>query len=185
MQTINALLQTPQPNFFSLVRHPNQTSFDFQRTDAPVAPFDSGFAGYTSIQIRDYLVGCDRQPIFGSELPPPRYALLDELSIASETVVLGHGYSTLGMRDPEFMTDDDYLAWEQEIEEHGEANDAWREWRVRFGDANFMAALLEGDVDLSPKLYNDTFVAQFTDADGIFDFDTARKTYENAPHDEL
>lgn len=150
-----------------------------------MATFDSGFAGYSSAQIRAFVGDRIPEPLPGTNLAGGQYALLDEISIGTDTVVFGESYSTLGMHDPDLMTADEIEAWRWEIDEHGQPHDAWREWRVLFRDAGWIIALLNFSADITPKFYNDAFVAQFTDADGIFDFDTARKAYENAPHDEL
>lgn len=181
-QTIDALLQAPQHNFFSLVRHPTQSSFDLMYTEPPVAPFDSGFAGYTSPQIREFIAERLPETPPGSDLEPCQYALLDERSVATHSVVLGHSYSTLDMRDPDGMTEDELESWQREMDERDDADDddaddAWREWRVHFKDAERMSTKLSFEEDFTMQLYNDRFVAAYTDEDGIFDIASAFRAF--------
>lgn len=139
-----------------------------------MAPFESGFRGHTSAQIRDFIAARLPETPEGSDLEPCQYALLDERSVDTESVVLGHSYSTLGMRDPEAMTEEELEAWQRELDElEDEVDDAWREWRVRFEDAERMSTRLGFEEDFTTKLYDERFVAAFAGEDGIFDLEAA------------
>lgn len=90
---------------------------------------------------------------------------------------------TVRERDPAAMTEDEYDAWNREMDEPdelddpGDAYDAWREWRVHFKDAEDMSTRIGFESDLTPKLYNEDFVAAYTDRDGVFDLESAFRAY--------
>lgn len=169
-------MQTPKHNFFSLVRGPDQTTFDAWCTEPPVAPFETGFLDASSEAIRDWIA--ERIPIapYGSNLEPSQYAILDNISIDTNTVIFGNSYSTIMDRDIDTMTEEEREAWERELDEDHE-DDAWKEWRVSFKDADEMSTKLGFPSDFTPKLYNDDFVAAYTDGRGVFDYETAHREW--------
>lgn len=82
------------------------------------------------------------------------------------------------MRDVDTMTEEERQSWELELDNlEGPAHDAWREWRVRFEDAEKMITSLAIPWDFTPKLYNEQYVAAYTDEDGIFDLKAALHAY--------
>ncbi|KAG9857884.1 hypothetical protein KCU98_g711, partial [Aureobasidium melanogenum] len=179
LPTIDALLQTPRHNFFSLIRDSNQSTLDLFCTPPPVSDFVSDFSDRE--QIREFITKNLPEALSGSDLEPCQYALLDEHSAANQTVVLAHSYSSLQMRDPETMTEDELEAWDAECEEHeGEPDDSWREWRVSFKDAERLSTILCFEDDSTIKLYNDDFVATHTDSEGIFQLESAYRAMAEA-----
>ncbi|KAH0291385.1 hypothetical protein M436DRAFT_61539 [Aureobasidium namibiae CBS 147.97] len=177
--TIDALLQTPRHNFFSLVRDSTQSNFDPWCTSPPVAPFNSDFSGRD--QIRTFLAEHISVPPKGSDLESRQYAILDERSATDRTVILGHSYSSLLMRDLETMTEDEADQWQIECDEYeGEEDDSRREWRVKFEDADALSTILCFEGDFTPKVYNDEFIAIYTDAEGVFQLEPAYRAYAGA-----
>lgn len=171
------LLQAPKHNFFSLVRDSTQTTFDPFCTSPPIGPFTSDF--HDREQIRNFVVTHLDDPPSGSDLEACQYALLDERSITDQTVVMAHSYSSLSMRDPDTMTEDKLAQWEIDCDEDN-PDDSWREWQVRFDDADSLSTHLCFESDFTVKLYNDDFVATHTDADGVLQLKSALKAYEDA-----
>jgi hypothetical protein len=192
-KTINALLSAPQYNSqfpseynaFSLVRNPNQTIFDVQCTTPPIpSSFETGFLGYERAQIRGFVTErlSDNAARRGW-LEPGYYALLDEFSLEGEnTVVLGIALSSLHDRDPSGMTDDEIEQWWTECEEQERVPDKWREFRVKFDEADKLATVLTMESDFTQKLYNDDFVAEYTDERGVFQLARAQHVFETS-HD--
>lgn len=81
------------------------------------------------------------------------------------------------MRDPDTMTAD---RWGAECEEReDEPDDSWRGWRVSFEDANSLSTFLCFECDFTYKLYNDDFVAAYTDDKGFFHLTSAQKAFED------
>jgi len=61
-----------------------------------------------------------------------------------------------------------------------QANDsAWKEWRVSFADAERASTILSFEEDFTMKLYNDAFVAAYSDAEGVFLVEKALEAYVN------
>ncbi|KAG9516917.1 hypothetical protein KCU93_g8948, partial [Aureobasidium melanogenum] len=174
---IDTLLNTPRHNFFSLVRDSTQTTFDPFRTSPPVDPFISDFQGRE--QIRNFVATHLDDPPSG-DLEACQYALLDERSVMDHTVILAHSYSSFQMRDRDTMTEDELSHWDGECEERiDEPDDSWREWRVRFEEAETLSTYLCFECDFTVKLYNDDFVAAHTDDKGIFQLDSAHRAFED------
>ncbi|KAG9568811.1 hypothetical protein KCU71_g1263, partial [Aureobasidium melanogenum] len=174
---IDTLLNTPRHNFFSLVRDSTQTTFDPFRTLPPVDPFISDFQGRE--QIRNFIATHLDDPPSG-DLEACQYALLDERSVMDHTVILAHSYSSFQMRDRDTVTEDELSHWDDECEERiYEPDDSWREWRVRFGEAETLSTYLCFECDFTVKLYNDDFVAAHTDDKGIFQLDSAHRAFED------
>ncbi|KAG9950225.1 hypothetical protein KCU85_g3566, partial [Aureobasidium melanogenum] len=174
---IDTLLETPRDNFFSLVRDSTQTTFDPRCTSPPVDLFISDFQSQE--QIRKFVVTHLDDPPSASDLEACQYALLDKRSDIDHTVILAHSYSSLAMRDPEIMTEDELNQWNAECEERiDEPDDSWREWRVRFEEADSLSTHLCFESDFTVKLYNEAFVAAHTDDKGIFQVDSARRAFE-------
>jgi len=131
--------------------------------------------------IRTFLAEHLSVPPKGSDLESRQYAILDERSATDQTVILGHSYSSLLMRDPDTMTEDEADQWQFECDEcEDEEDDSWREWRVRFEDADALSTILCFEGDLTPKVYNDEFVATYTDAEGVFQLRSAYRAYAGA-----
>ncbi|KAK6004832.1 hypothetical protein QM012_007611 [Aureobasidium pullulans] len=178
-QTINQLLQTPEHNFFSLVRNSTQTTFDSWCTPPPVHPYVSDFQDRE--QIRSFIAAHLGEPPSNGDLEPCQYAVLDERSATDQTMILAHSYSAFHMRDPETMTDEECVQWEVECDERAdEPDDSWRKWRVRFEDAGPLSTHLCFETDFTPKLYNDDLVAAHTDQTGVFQLTSAWKAYVDA-----
>ena len=175
------LLQTPKHNFFSLVRDSTQTTFDPFCTSPPIGPFTSDFRDRE--QIRSFIATHLDESPSGSDLEACQYALLDERSITDQTVNLAHSYSSLDMRDPETMTEDELAQWEIDCDEDYRG-DSWHEWRVRFDDAESLSTHLCLESDFTVKLYNDDFMAAHTDANGVLQLKSALKEYEDAFSDD-
>ncbi|KAI4736738.1 FMN-dependent alpha-hydroxy acid dehydrogenase [Aureobasidium sp. EXF-12298] len=174
---IDTLLNTPRHNFFSLVRDSTQTTSDPFRTSPPVDPFISDFQGRE--QIRNFVATHLDDPPSG-DLEACQYALLDERSVMDHTVILAHSYSSFQMRDRDTMTEDELSHWDGECEERiDEPDDSWREWRVRFEEAETLSTYLCFECDFTVKLYNDDFVAAHTDDKGIFQLDSAHRAFED------
>ncbi|CAD0059400.1 unnamed protein product [Aureobasidium pullulans] len=179
--TIDSLLQTPRHNFFSLVRESTQSTFDPFCTNPPVAPFNSDFSSRD--QIRAFLD--DRLSVTpeASDLESCQYAILDERSATDQTIILAHSYSTLLMRDPETMTEDELEQWEAECDEHeDESDDSWREWRVEFKDAEPLSTILCFEEDFTVKLYNDDFVTTHTNSEGVFQLRAAYRAFSGTEY---
>ncbi|KAH0359584.1 hypothetical protein KCU65_g9874, partial [Aureobasidium melanogenum] len=175
---IDTLLKIPRHNFFSLVRDSTQTIFDPRCTSPPVDPFVSDFQSQE--QICNFVATHLDDPPSGSDLEACQYAFLDQRSAIDRTVILAHSYSKIDMRDPENMTEDELHQWGAECEERmDEPDDSWREWRVRFEEAESLSTHLCFESDFAVKLYNDDFVAAHTDDKGIFQVDSARRAFEN------
>lgn len=178
-QTIDTLLQTPKHNFFSLVHDSNQTTFDAFCTSPPIRPFVSDFQNQE--QIRNFVATNLENPPSGSDLEACQYALLDERSAADQTVILVHSYSSLWMRDPETMTEDELAEWDAECESReDEPDDSWREWRVSFENAESLSTYLCFECDFTVKLYNEDFVAAYTDDKGVFQLGSAKRAFEDS-----
>lgn len=176
-QTIDTLLQTPKHNFFSLVRASDQTVFDPWRTSPPVSPFYSDFRDQE--QIRDFVATHLGKTPSESDLAACQYAILDERSTIDQTVILAHSYSSLEMRDPDTMTEDELDRWDTECEgREDEPDDSWCEWRVRFEDAEPLSTFLCFECDFTVKLYNKDFVAAHTDDKGVFHLESAQRAFE-------
>jgi hypothetical protein len=111
-------------------------------------------------------------------LEPDQYAILDERSARDDTVVLGHAFSSLQDRDPDTMTEEDREQWEHDMDVDA-PNDFWREFRVRFEDADKMATVLTFPSDFTAKLHNDAFVEEHT-VRGVFLVTRAQRAYEGA-----
>ncbi|KAI5255287.1 hypothetical protein E4T42_01875 [Aureobasidium subglaciale] len=145
LSTINTLLQLPGHNFFSLVRDTSQSTSDPIATSPPVDGFTSDFTN--TDQIRDY---------------------------PSNPNVLAHSYKALEMQDPNTMTEDELTQWDTELEERAdEPDDMWREWRVKFRDAEQLSTVLSFESDFTVKLYDDDFLAAHVAAEGILQLETA------------
>ncbi|KAI4716095.1 hypothetical protein E4T48_07699 [Aureobasidium sp. EXF-10727] len=173
---INTLLQAPKPNFFSLVYDTAQTTFDPICTSPPIATPVSEF--FDQEQIRQFIATHLSDPPAGSDLESCQYALLDERSASDQTVILAHSYSSLQMRDPETMSEDELEQWYAEYEElEGEPDDAWCEWRVAFENAEMLSTHLCFESEFTVKLYNEDFVAMHTDARGVFQKRSAYRTF--------
>lgn len=166
MQTINTLLSTHQHNFFSLVRNLTQSSFDTPCTSPPIPPFTSDFS--THDQIHDFLT--EKSSNLPADIETCQYAILDDRSVSDDTVILAHSYSSFQMRDADTMTEEEAEQWMRECEEEEEEgeDDGWREWRVRFEDAEKMATMLCFEGDFTVKLYSEEFVERYTGEDGVF-----------------
>lgn len=178
LQTVNVLLSTSEHGFLSLVRDPSQPSFDPRCTTLPVEPFETGFLNYSREQIRDYLAERLPTEIKGSFLTSGFYAILDERSALDNTVVFGGSFSTLRDRDPETMTFEEIDEWDLECEQNPDApDDIWREFRVRFEELYDLTTTLLFEGDFTQKLYNDAFVAKYTDKRGVFFHEQARLAY--------
>ncbi|KAI6795778.1 hypothetical protein KC361_g4779 [Hortaea werneckii] len=176
--TLDTLLRTPHHNFFSLVRDPSQSQFDTEATNLLVRPFYSGFANWTSGDIREFIAKTFPETSSPSNLEPGQYALLDDRSAVDQTVRLAHSYSSLHMRNWEAMNADERARWEEECEEHPDAaDDAWREWRVSFTDAEKLSTILSFEQDFTPKLYSEDFVAAHTDEQGVFHLEPASRDF--------
>jgi hypothetical protein len=189
-KTINVLLSTPKYNFFSLVRDPTQKTFDLKYTMPPVPhafEFETGFLGYERAQIRDFVTKrISDDSARGGWLEPNMYILLDERSIDGEkTVVFGKGLSSLHDRDPDTMTEEEKDQWMRECNEVDYIDapkDLWREYRVRFEEAENFATFFIIDTDFTQKLYNDEFVAEYTDERGVFQLAKAQHFLETFGH---
>lgn len=82
------------------------------------------------------------------------------------------------MRDPDTMTEDEAEQWQNECDEYGDdEDDSWREWRVKFQDAEPLSTVLCLESDFTTRLYNDGFVATHTDAEGVFQLRSAYRTF--------
>lgn len=82
------------------------------------------------------------------------------------------------MRDPDTMTEEEAEQWMRECEEDEEGeDDGWREWRVRFEDAEKMATMLCFEGDFTVKLYSGEFVERYTGEDGVFGLRDAYNAY--------
>jgi hypothetical protein len=187
-KTINALLSTPEHNFFSLVRDPAQTTFDLRSTTPPIpSSFETGFLGYERTQIREFVAEENLSlPAKCSWIVPDMYALLDEISLDGEnTVVLGTALSSIHDRDPGAMTKDEKDQWILESDQHDLIKDMWREFRVTFAEAEQLSTVLTFEKDFTQKLYNDAFVAKYTDERGVFHVARAQLAFETSHHDEL
>ncbi|KAI5203419.1 hypothetical protein E4T39_04240 [Aureobasidium subglaciale] len=176
---IDVLLQTPRHNFFSLVRDSGQSTLDPLCTPPPVGAFRSDFTDREQIH---YFIKTNLHAT-GSDLEPCQYALLDEHSAANQTVVLAHSYSSLQMRDPESMTEEELKDWDAQCEEHeDDADDSWREWRVEFVDAERLPTILCFEGNFTIKLYDDDFVATHTDTEDGFQLDSAYRAFVGAEY---
>ncbi|THV90091.1 hypothetical protein D6D26_09537, partial [Aureobasidium pullulans] len=103
------------------------------------------------------------------EVETCQYAILDDRSVSDDTVILAHSYSSFQMRDADTMTEEEAEQWMRECEEEEEGeDDGWREWRVRFEDAEKMATMLCFEGDFTVKLYSEEFVERYTGEDGVF-----------------
>lgn len=143
-----------------------------------MAPFDTGFLDHTSDQLQNFITERFSETPPGSDLDSCQYAILDRNSIDANTVVLGHSYSTVEMRDRDAMTEEEREAWEHELDELDDDDDnAWREWRVHFKDAESMSTRLGFEEDFTTKLYNDDFVAVHTDVNGVFNLESAYRAF--------
>ena len=111
-------------------------------------------------------------------LEPDQYALLDERSARDHTVILGRTFSSLHDRDPDTMTEEEREQWERDMDTDA-PNDLWREFRVRFEDADQMATVLTFPSDFTSKLHNSTFVEEHTDQ-GVFLVTSAQHAYEKS-----
>lgn len=79
-KTVNRPLQTSRHNFFSLVVDPSQPSFDLDCCTQSIAePFESGFLGYTGLQIRSFINDCLPTDL-STNIEPCQYAILDHRS---------------------------------------------------------------------------------------------------------
>ncbi|TKA34372.1 hypothetical protein B0A50_00354 [Salinomyces thailandicus] len=183
VETINTLLRTPRHNFFLLVRD-TSSSFDAPSSAPPVQPFDTGFVGFSRERIRsfvDELVPDTQEGHPGMEVEPGQYCLLDEQSANNNTVVFGKALSSLHDRDPEAMTEDESEQWLMQCEENPDApKDLWREYRVKFEEAESLSTILSMESDFTQKLYNDQFVAEHTNADGVFTVGRAQRAFEGS-----
>lgn len=76
------------------------------------------------------------------------------------------------------MTEEEAEQWMRDCEEEGEGeNDGWREWRVKFEDAEKMATMLCFEGDFTVKLYSKEFVERYTGEDGVFGLRDAYNAY--------
>nr|POE46221.1 hypothetical protein CFP56_73183 [Quercus suber] len=184
LETINILLEIPRHNFYVLIRD-TSSSIDVLSSTPPVAPFETGFAGSSRERIRsfvDELVPNTQTGHPGMEVELGQYCLLDEQSMNDDTVVFGKACSSLLDRDPEAMTEDESEQWLIECEENPDAlKDLWREYRVKFHEAESFSAILSMEDEFTQKLYNDQFVAEHTDAHGVFLVNRAQQAFENDP----
>ncbi|KAI7495199.1 hypothetical protein KC367_g7533 [Hortaea werneckii] len=140
-----------------------------EATNLPVRPFYSGFANWTSGDVREFIAKTLPETSSRSSLEPGQYALLDDPSAVDPTVRLTHSYSSLHTRDWEAMNVDERARWEEECEEHTDAaDDAWREWRVSFTDAEKLSTILSFEQNFTSKLYSEYFVVVYTNEQGIF-----------------
>lgn len=115
------------------------------------------------------------------EVEPGQYCLLDEQSANNNTVVFGKALSSLHDRDPEAMTEDESEQWLMQCEENPDApKDLWREYRVKFEEAESLSTILSMESDFTQKLYNDQFVAEHTNADGVFTVGRAQRAFEGS-----
>jgi hypothetical protein len=114
------------------------------------------------------------------------YALLDEISLdGKNTVVLGTALSSIHDRDRGAMTKDEKDQWILESDQHDWIKDMWREFRVTFAEAKQLSTVLTFEKDFTQKLYNDAFVAKYTDERGVFHVARAQRAFETSHHDEL
>lgn len=174
MQTIDTLLSTHQHCFFSLVRNLTQSSFDTPCTSPPIPPFISDIS--THDQIHDFLT--ENSSNLPAEIEYCQYAILDDRSVSDNTIILAHSYSRLQMRDADTMTEEEAEQWVRDCEEDEEGeDDGWREWRVRFEDAEKMATMLCFEGDFTVKLYSEEFVERYTGEDGVFGLRDAYNAY--------
>jgi hypothetical protein len=170
-----------------VVLDPSQPFFDLGNTQAVAEPFITGFLNYTGVQIRKFIA--DRLPTdVSSNIEPCQYAILDQRSARDETVVLVHSYSTLQDRDPETMDEDERERWEREceqVDDEGDEDDAWCEWRVSFQDAERLATIVSFEDDFTIKLYNNDFVAAHTSADGVLQLRSAFEAWSGEERGEV
>lgn len=161
-----------------MVHEPTQPSLDPRSTEPPVQSFTSGFLNYSREQIRKFVA--ERLPTApkGTMLEPDQYALLDERSARDDTVILGRAFSSLHDCDPDTMTGEEREQWERDMDTDA-PNDLWREFRVRFEDADQMATVLTFPSDFTSKLHNGTFVEEHTDH-GVFLVTRAQDAYERS-----
>jgi hypothetical protein len=118
---------------------------------------------------------------------PDMYALLDGRNIEGDenTVVLGIALSSMYDRDPEVMTEEKKDEWMLECDRYEDApKDFWREFRVVFTEAEKLVTVLMFESDFTQKLYNDEFVAKYTDERGVFQVARAQHAWET-PHTGL
>ncbi|THY37884.1 hypothetical protein D6C97_10566 [Aureobasidium pullulans] len=161
-------------NFFSLVRNSTQSFFDTPCTSPPIPPFISDIS--THDQIHDFLT--QNAAILPAGIETCQYAILDDRSVSDDTIILAHSYSSLQMRDPDTMTEEEAKQWMRDCEEDEEGeDDGWRAWRVRFEDAEKMATMLCFEGDFTVKLYSEEFVERYTGEDGVFGFQDARRAF--------
>lgn len=178
LKTINTLLGTPRHNFFSLVRGPSHSPLDPWCTTPPVSSFETGFKDFTREQLRNFVAERLQTAPQGTNLGPDQYALLDERSAGDNTVVLSIACSSLHDRDPETMDEAELEQWEEECEDNpNPRKDVWREFRVKFHDAEKLSTDLTMENDFTQKLYNDDFVAEHTDDQGIFKLQRAYEAF--------
>ncbi|KAF2484878.1 hypothetical protein BDY17DRAFT_92918 [Neohortaea acidophila] len=185
-EVLDTLLSTPKHDSFSLVRNPEQSAFDLQPTKTPVAPFNTGFANWTSEQIRKFVTKHLPDTPNGSNLVPGVYALLDARGGRDGTIVIGHSYSPLLERDVDTMTEEEREEWEEAVESHDYDNDEdleWWEWRVTFDDSWHLTTLLDFESDSTRLLYDRDFVASHTDANGVFQMTRAWKEFTRGEGD--
>jgi len=104
--------------------------------------------------------------------------LLDERSARDNTVIIADFDSKLFMRDIETMTNEESDQWMIECDNHdGSSDSVWREWRVKFEEAEELATFLDFLDDFRHKLYNDNFLAEHTDACGVLQLRPAFKAW--------
>ncbi|THZ70853.1 hypothetical protein D6C84_10375 [Aureobasidium pullulans] len=121
----------------------------------------------THDQIHDFLT--ENSSKLPADIESCQYAILDDRSVSDNTIILAHSYSSLQMGDPNTMTEEEAEQWMRDCEEDEEGeDDGWREWRVRFEDAEKMATMLCFEGDLTMKLYSEESVGSLTDEAGVF-----------------
>lgn len=84
------------------------------------------------------------------------------------------------MRNPETMTAEEADRWFEKCEDEDAPDDAWREWRVKFEDAEKLSTELTMESDFTSKLDRDDFVAAYTNSEGVFELKSALREYIEA-----
>ncbi|PWY88907.1 hypothetical protein BO94DRAFT_534778 [Aspergillus sclerotioniger CBS 115572] len=161
------------PNFFSLVRHPDQSSFDEWGTELPVGDFTTGFREATDAQLRLYAnnkIAALRQTGAEGGLEPEWIAKLDERSQYDSTVVLQYCMpKSTWIQSLEDAELEFHVPGQADIAEA--SDEIWWTWRVGFADAFWLFnGVDDGDVDMI-LLYTRP---EFLDPDGVLHVDVPR-----------
>ena len=158
----------PLENFYFLVKGPENTTFDADSTALPIAPFESGFLHFTDAQIQDFVLSRLTTTPKGTNLCPNFYAYLDEKSEATDSVVFGAMYNPEDERDIDEMTEEEHEEYLNQPLDTEYPLTEWKQWRIPFADADKFYTLLTFETDTTRKVFNDRFLAKFTDGNGVF-----------------